>query len=445
MSSQSEQHDVAVVGGGVDRPRRGVARGPARPAHARARRRRGRRVARRRRHARAGHRGWSSASASCSASGLRALDGFPGFCAELERRATGLDTARSSSRATATRPRSSSSCSSTGASSACAVERLRPSQARRAEPALAPTVRLALDVPGDGAVDPRKLVAALSRRGGSAPAARSGASASTTSRALSARQVVVAPRAPGRARLGSLPVRPVKGQIMRLRDPQGQDLVDAHDPQRERLPRPARRRPLRARRDVEERGWDTAPTAGGVYELMRDLAEVVPGVLELEIEELGAGPAPRHARQPAGRSAEHARRRSCGPPATSATASCSPPSPRELVAELAQPATRCRTGPPRADPRALRGGRRMNVIAQRRADRARRRRHRRGRARRARAAGADRGVAVAVDAEVVPRGEWAGARVARGRAGRGPARDPGRLKWRITDTRTDVRPSAAAS
>src|SRR5919202_2606059 len=41
------------------------------------------------------------------------------------------------------------------------VERLRPSQARRAEPALAPTVRLALDVPGDHAVDPRRLVAAL--------------------------------------------------------------------------------------------------------------------------------------------------------------------------------------------------------------------------------------------------------------------------------------------
>ena len=40
---------------------------------------------------------------------------------------------------------------------------------------------------------------------------------------------------------------------------------------------------------VEERGWDTAPTAGGMHELIRDLAEVVPGVLELEIEELGAG------------------------------------------------------------------------------------------------------------------------------------------------------------
>ena len=40
---------------------------------------------------------------------------------------------------------------------------------------------------------------------------------------------------------------------------------------------------------MEERGWDTTPTAGGVYELLRDLSEVVPGVLELEIEELIAG------------------------------------------------------------------------------------------------------------------------------------------------------------
>jgi glycine oxidase len=40
---------------------------------------------------------------------------------------------------------------------------------------------------------------------------------------------------------------------------------------------------------VEERGWSTAPTAGGVFELVRDLSEVVPGVLELEVEELGAG------------------------------------------------------------------------------------------------------------------------------------------------------------
>src|SRR5262245_43153677 len=43
------------------------------------------------------------------------------------------------------------------------VERLRPSQARKLEPALAPTIRLALDVEGDHAIDPRKLVAALGR------------------------------------------------------------------------------------------------------------------------------------------------------------------------------------------------------------------------------------------------------------------------------------------
>ena len=40
---------------------------------------------------------------------------------------------------------------------------------------------------------------------------------------------------------------------------------------------------------VEERGCDTAPTAGGVFELLRDLREVIPGVLELEIEEVAAG------------------------------------------------------------------------------------------------------------------------------------------------------------
>jgi glycine oxidase len=40
---------------------------------------------------------------------------------------------------------------------------------------------------------------------------------------------------------------------------------------------------------VEERGFDTAPTAGGVFELVRDLSEVIPGVLELELDELAAG------------------------------------------------------------------------------------------------------------------------------------------------------------
>ena len=40
---------------------------------------------------------------------------------------------------------------------------------------------------------------------------------------------------------------------------------------------------------VEERGFELAPTAGGVYELLRDAHELVPGISELEIEELSVG------------------------------------------------------------------------------------------------------------------------------------------------------------
>jgi glycine oxidase len=217
--------------------------------------------------------------------GLRALDGFPAFCAELGvglRREGTLVVARDRDEA-AELERLYEHRVALG----LGVERLRPSQARRAEPALAPTVRLALDVPGDAAVDPRALVAALAaaveRAGGEIRRERV-----TDLGALAADQVVVAAGAWSGA-LGSLPVRPVKGQIMRLRDPAGQDLVTRTIRTREGylVPRGEGRYVLGA--TVEERGWDTAPTSGATLELIRDLAEVVPGVLELEIEELGAG------------------------------------------------------------------------------------------------------------------------------------------------------------
>src|SRR5205823_9407519 len=40
---------------------------------------------------------------------------------------------------------------------------------------------------------------------------------------------------------------------------------------------------------MEERGFDEASTAGAAYELLRDCHELVPGVSELEIEELCVG------------------------------------------------------------------------------------------------------------------------------------------------------------
>jgi glycine oxidase len=228
--------------------------------------------------------------------GLRAAHGFPAFCAELAeasgrdpglRRTGTLVVARDSDEA-----EELERLLEYRRALGLAVERLRPSQARRAEPALAPTVRLALDVPGDDAVDPRRLVAALAeaveRAGGELRRARVEPADLAS---LPAEQVVVAAGA-WSGPFGALPVRPVKGQIMRLRDPHGQDLVTRTIRTREGYLVPRGDGAYALGATVEERGWDTAPTAGATLELIRDMAEVVPGVLELDIEELGAGVRP---------------------------------------------------------------------------------------------------------------------------------------------------------
>jgi glycine oxidase len=189
------------------------------------------------------------------------------------------------------------------------VERLLPSPARRAEPALAPTVRLALDIAGDHSVDPRRLVAALDaavrRAGGEIRAnarvtglAVEGERVTGVTLAdgatIAAEAVLVAAgahvgRLDGLPREAVVPVRPVKGQVLRLCDPRGAGLLqrtirtsDAYI-----VPRADGRYVLGA--TMEERGFDTSPTAGGVFELLRDVSEVVPGVLELELEDVLAG------------------------------------------------------------------------------------------------------------------------------------------------------------
>jgi glycine oxidase len=182
------------------------------------------------------------------------------------------------------------------------VERLRPSQARRAEPGLAPTVRLALDAAGDHSIDPRVLVAALrgavERRPGRAAALRVEGERVTgvelEDGSLVEASAVVVATGVGTPELGMpeharVPVRPVKGQVLRLRDPRGAGLVTRviRGEQAYLVPRGDGRYVLGA--TMEERGHDTSATAGGVYELIRDMSEIVPGVLELEIEELQAG------------------------------------------------------------------------------------------------------------------------------------------------------------
>ena len=186
------------------------------------------------------------------------------------------------------------------------VRRLLPSAARRLEPALAPTVRLALDVPGDHSADPRALVLALAEA-----ARRAGVTLRTGARVerveqrggrvtgvglaggevLRARRVVAAAGAWSGAieALPRIPLRPVKGQILRLRDPAGAGLLE-HIVRFEGgylVPRGDGRYVLGA--TMEERGFDTTVTAGGLYELLRDAAEIVPGVHEMVIEEMSAG------------------------------------------------------------------------------------------------------------------------------------------------------------
>jgi glycine oxidase len=86
-----------------------------------------------------------------------------------------------------------------------------------------------------------------------------------------------------------LPVRPVKGQILRLRDPAGPGLLQraVRFDGGYMVPRADGRYVLGA--TVEERGFAAQPSVGGVYELLRHTNEVLPGISELEIEELSVG------------------------------------------------------------------------------------------------------------------------------------------------------------
>jgi glycine oxidase len=238
--------------------------------------------------------------------GLRAARGFAGFCAELAE-ASGEDPGhRPTGTLLVARDRDEAELLDRSFAFrrelGLEVERLRPSQARRAEPALAPTVRLALDVPGDHSVDPRRLVAALTtaceRAGGTIRHARAAAVETEgghvtglrldTGEVVRAQQVLIATGTGAVEAPGRIPVRPVKGQVLRLRDPRGPGLIDrtVRGPDCYLVPRADGGYVLGA--TMEERA-DAVPTAGGVYELLRDMSEIVPGVLELEIEQILAG------------------------------------------------------------------------------------------------------------------------------------------------------------
>lgn len=184
---------------------------------------------------------------------------------------------------------------------------------RRLEPMLAPGVRGGLRVDGDHQVDPRRLAAALLRAAELAGVVlhrRSAARIETVrdhatgavlddGTVITAEQTVLATGSrsggmPGVPEHALPPVRPVKGQILRLRIPPG------HAPFLSRTVRavvrgghvylvPRENGELVVGATSEELGWDTTVTAGGVYELLRDAHELVPGLTELPLVETLAG------------------------------------------------------------------------------------------------------------------------------------------------------------
>ncbi|SHL97485.1 MULTISPECIES: glycine oxidase ThiO [Streptomyces] len=189
-------------------------------------------------------------------------------------------------------------------------------ECRRLEPMLAPGVRGGLQVDGDHQVDPRRLAGALlaaceragvvfhrtwAERLTTAGGRASGAELADGTR-LAAGQVVLA----GGSRSGRLagvpeavlpPVRPVKGQVLRLRLP---DPPPGGRPFLSRTVRavvrgnplylvPRESGELVLGATSEELGWDTTVTAGGVYELLRDAHELIPGLTELPLTESRAG------------------------------------------------------------------------------------------------------------------------------------------------------------
>ncbi|GAA0557341.1 glycine oxidase ThiO [Actinomadura livida] len=191
-----------------------------------------------------------------------------------------------------------------------AAEALTGRECRKAEPMLAPGVRGGLLAPEDGSIDPRRLTAALltaAEKAGARLVRRRAAGVAVENDAaagvrLDDGTVVRADRVllaagPWSGDLAGLPpgavppVRPVKGQVMRLRTRvpfltrATRGLVKGSSVYL--VPRADGEIVLGATQ--EELGFDTRVTAGGLWELLRDARELLPGITELEFAEVSAG------------------------------------------------------------------------------------------------------------------------------------------------------------
>lgn len=190
------------------------------------------------------------------------------------------------------------------------AEWLPPRRCRQLEPGLTPSFNGGVHAPEEASVDPRALTEALL----TALDAEQDVdllTATGVERALHEHGRIVGVRTDGGEELRAdsvvlatgawsgqaewlpeaarPPVRPVKGEILELRSRDGsapcQRIVAS-----ERVylvPRPDGRLIVGA--TVEEQGFDTAVTAGGVHELLREAYRLLPDVAEMELVEAAAG------------------------------------------------------------------------------------------------------------------------------------------------------------
>lgn len=194
------------------------------------------------------------------------------------------------------------------------AERLTSRECRRLEPMLAPGVRGGVLSADDHSVEPRRLGRALLAaaeaagvtvrrqraasvlvKGGDSGDEAVGLRLDDGTEIAAARVVLAAgcgsPHVEGLPPDVLPPVRPVKGQVLRLWT--SHPLVTCN------VRGIVRGQPVYAvpRRDgeivlgatTEELGYDTRVTAGGVWELLRDGHDLLPGITELELVETGVG------------------------------------------------------------------------------------------------------------------------------------------------------------
>ena len=168
------------------------------------------------------------------------------------------------------------------------LTRLTGSQVRDREPALSPRVRAGAYAETERQVDPRRVVAALrAALVGRIVSRRVGSLAD-----VAADTVVVAAGC-GTAALTGLPVRPVKGQLLRLRGEPGllRHVIDGAADGRHVYLVPRADGEVVVGATMEER-TDSAVTAGGVHDLLRAALDLVPGLAEHEISEVTVGHRP---------------------------------------------------------------------------------------------------------------------------------------------------------